>query len=172
MYFRKYFGLAIAGLFALSLLLLIIKIAAPARNNRGGKEMLLVCNQCSKPLPYEGARCSYCKWVEAMRSAGVGAPEAHATRELSPVGKLAIASGILGLLTIVAYWPQVRYLIKKWTTKPEQLLTMRCKKCKRKLRYSTSSIGKSGLCPGCGLKFDFPNADGRVPLPGETATAK
>src|SRR5579859_5887835 len=165
MYFRKYFALAIAGMFVLCLLLLVHRLAKSSKPVRAFSGQ---CPDCGKKLLREGARCSYCEFLRRARG---DAPDAPAAKELSPVGKLAIASGVLGLMTLGVYWSEARGLIRRWFTAPETTLVFRCRKCKRKLRYPVSSVGKTGLCPGCGVKFDFPDAEGKAPVPSETAAA-
>jgi hypothetical protein len=162
MYFRKYVALAIASLFALCVALLIFRIIAkPEKKSAAAKG---VCPSCGQKLRWEGASCSYCQYLE--RTKGPGSPGGPGIQsELTPVGKLAIASVVLGLMTLGVYWSDVRRLLRQWFTTPEETLVTRCQKCKRKLRYPVSSIGKTGLCPGCGVKFDFPNAVGKVPIP-------
>jgi hypothetical protein len=163
MYVRKYVALGLAILFALSVLLLILRLARPATTAKAPFSFKVSCPDCGKPLPGEGAKCTYCAYLRRTREmTGIGGgPQPH---ELSPVGKLAIVAGILGLLTGLAFYPELRRFRQQWARANEESWVVRCKKCKRKLRYPASNAGKQGACPGCRATMIFPAEDGK-PMP-------
>jgi hypothetical protein len=165
MYFRKYFALGVAFLFVLSLGLLVLKLSSSSGSKTKGLAYSGVCPDCGQKLPREGAKCGYCVYLARVRGPNQTGP---VERELSTVGKLAIASGILGLLTLGVYFRDLRSLWRKWRTSPEDFRVIRCKKCECKLRYLLASAGGQGQCPKCGARCDFP-AIGEKPA---TASAK
>jgi hypothetical protein len=153
MYFRKYFALGVAFLFILSLGLLVLKVSSSGSSKSKGLTFSGVCPDCGQKLPREGAKCGYCVYLARVRGPNQTGP---VERELSTVGKLAIASGILGVLTLFAFFRDLRSLWRKWRTSPDDFRVIRCKKCDCKLRYLLASAGNMGQCPKCGTRCQFP----------------
>lgn len=159
MYFRKYFALGLAILFAFSVVVLVLRVATSSQKKT--ERFTGFCPVCKQALPYEGAKCAYCVFIDRMKVDGRKPAESS---ELTAVGKLAIASVILGLLTLLAYLPELRVVYRKWRTSKEETFVVRCTKCRRKLRYFASSAGKQGACPGCREMLTFPAIPGVTPV--------
>jgi hypothetical protein len=156
--FRKYFAMAIAGLFVLSVLMLFWRLTAKPKPKVGSP---LICAECGQKLAHEGANCSYCKYLNSVRMDRDPGAAAHT----SIIRKLGVVSGFLGFLTVVAFWPEISQFHKSRRAAKEKHDVMRCGKCQRKLRYALSSAGKQGLCP-CGAVLIFPGGP-----PGSTSDA-
>jgi hypothetical protein len=153
--YRKYVALALAAMFAISLLVLVMKVVH-SRAKVASIGPSRICQTCGRSLPYEGAKCGYCDFQKRMAELNLPGRPQVVDHELTPVGRIGIAAGILGFLTMLAYLPEIRHLRREWIRRKEETFVLRCKKCKRKLRYFASSAGKQGACPGCRETMMFP----------------
>jgi Zn finger protein HypA/HybF involved in hydrogenase expression len=115
------------------------------------------CPECERESPYSDApineKCPRCDkrmvpTEESIKTTGRSSPY---TRMF-----LAVYAEVLALMAAVWFVTRPR---------PEgeiEYLYIRCEKCRRKLRYRETQVGRPGACPRCKRAFVFPRASGEV----------
>ncbi len=116
----------------------------------GGKKVVddTRCPDCGKELPRVGGECGFCK-VQALKE-GKGKGGKEAGPRVYTRTDFVIFGCILFLMVGGGY------LILRSTgfkfrrrKRDEPSFYTRCPKCKRKVRYAASQVGRTVLCPTC-----------------------
>jgi predicted amidophosphoribosyltransferase len=147
---RHYVGIFLAGAFILLVTMLTLRLTRTKSDDR--VERSGMCPDCGQPLQREGAPCPYCSYKKILEHQGV---DTTRKRSLTPAGKLGIAAGVMAVLLIFLYGGQLRSLLCA-RVNPAAYRVIRCKGCKRKLRYLKAHAGGYGTCPTCKEKCEFP----------------
>lgn len=112
------------------------------------------CPECGRELPSTGGECAFCKMQRAADIAAGKRGERPGRRWtgthyfiLFLITFLTVGGGYLILRSVK---PHLRY-----RTEAPPLLT-RCLKCKRKIRYAPSQVGRNVLCPSCKWSMTLP----------------
>jgi hypothetical protein len=117
------------------------------------------CPDCGMELPKgELAECPFCKLAAVAANAKKPneAPR-KSWQQVSIAGKIAIFAGICLLAAVVAAWDRLAKFRRRGLSEDGQFYHFRCCRCKRKLRYEISKVGRMGACPACNQRCIFPD---------------
>jgi len=122
------------------------------------------CPDCGHEYPASAMAtqdCPYCKLLESQNQGpqvrtlkGAGSSPFELDRLRRNKGLMAAICVIcLCILMAVTHYVIKNYRIKR----PEPDFSFKCFYCRRKLRYKLRQVGRTGLCPGCQMRFKFPH---------------
>lgn len=132
---------------------------APKSKAAGGDYKFMHCKTCRAERKYETSfaemKCLKCTRENRDGSyvptvASVGTSGAGPWKWFN----VALAVEVILFLGLLAY-----ALERRAATPEVEYLYCNCPYCRWRLRFKETSAGKDGMCPRCGRKFRFPEAD-------------
>ena len=116
------------------------------------------CPDCGMELPRGATECPFCKLAAVAANAQKGKePPRKGVQDIGVPAKVGIFVGICCLAAVVAVWDKVPRFRRRGSSDDGLFYHFRCSRCKRKLRYEISKVGKMGACPACNQRCFFPD---------------